>query len=430
MNSKWNIILIVVITFLSLSCSTKEKQESSMQYEMKTAKEILGNPNYPAISYGGYRGKTRDIQPTLEELKEDMRILHAMGIRIFRTYNTQKFPHSANVLKAISELRKEDPGFEMYVMLGVWIDCKNAWTEQPPDHYQESEGNVLEIEKAIELTNTYPEIVKVIAVGNEAMVTWAATYYVQPDVILKWVKHLQQLKGVGKLPKDLWITSSDNFASWGGGDTSYHVEALNQLIAEVDYISMHTYPMHDTHYNPEFWGVSREEESLSKEEKAERAMIRSVNYAKSQYEKVRAYVDSLGYDTPIHIGETGWASLDADNHHFGRRGSGATDEYKEALYYTMMREWTDSAGISCFYFEAFDEPWKDSHSSKGSENHFGLFTVEGKAKYVIWDLVDSGVFDRLTRNGNPILKTHDGDKDYIIETMALPPAKEELEAAF
>jgi hypothetical protein len=50
------------------------------------------------------------------------------------------------------------------------------------------------------------------------MVKWATSYYVQPSVILKWVNHLQELKKVGKLDAKLWITSSDNFASWGGGD--------------------------------------------------------------------------------------------------------------------------------------------------------------------------------------------------------------------
>ena len=34
----------------------------------------------------------------------------------------------------------------------------------------------------------------------------------------------------GELPKDLWITSSDNFASWGGGSEEYHVEDLKKLI--------------------------------------------------------------------------------------------------------------------------------------------------------------------------------------------------------
>ena len=60
-----------------------------------------------------------------------------MGIKILRTYNVQ-LQHAPNLLKAISELKKEDPNFEMYVMLGAWIDCKNAWTDQNRNHDIES----------------------------------------------------------------------------------------------------------------------------------------------------------------------------------------------------------------------------------------------------------------------------------------------------
>jgi hypothetical protein len=41
--------------------------------------------------------------------------------------------------------------------------------------------NAIEIDEAVRLANQYPDIVKVIAVGNEAMVKWAASYYVQPS---------------------------------------------------------------------------------------------------------------------------------------------------------------------------------------------------------------------------------------------------------
>ena len=50
---------------------------------------------------------------------------------------------------------------------------------------------------------------------------------------------------------------------------------------------------------------------------------------------------------------------------YGDEGSRATDEYKEAMYYKHMREWTNKEGISCFYFEIFDEPWKDSKKPYG-----------------------------------------------------------------
>ena len=195
--------------------------------------DILGNPAYLAISYGGYRETTRDSVPTVNQIKDDLKILAALKVKILRTYNVH-LDEASNLLKAIAELKKEDATFEMYVMLGAWIDCKNAWTELEPDHNLESERNAVEIETAAALAKKYPDIVKIIAVGNEAMVRWAASYYVQPSVILKWVNHLQELKKKGELPSDLWITSSDDFASWGGGDPSYQTKDLEEGVSMLD----------------------------------------------------------------------------------------------------------------------------------------------------------------------------------------------------
>ena len=421
-----HILIVLLLVFLVISCKNKQSNTKNPNQQIQnevTAKDILGNSNYLAISYGGYRKKSRDFQPTIEELKEDMRILHAMNIRILRTYNV-RLAHTSNILKAIRELKNEDANFEMYMMVGAWIDCKNAWTDQPLNHHEESEFNASEIDRAVALAQEFPDIVKVIAVGNEAMVKWAASYFVQPAVILKWVNHLQNLKKKGDLSKDLWITSSDNFASWGGGDPQYHVEDLTKLIKAVDYLSVHTYPMHDTHYNPIFWGIFGDETELSSLKRIDTAMNRAKTYAVSQSDSVASYIKSLGINKPIHIGETGWASF--SNGYYGSKGSKATDEYKESIFYNHIREWTNEANMSCFYFEAFDEPWKDAQNSGGSENHFGLFTADGKAKYVLWDLVDKGVFEGLTRGGNPITKTYNGNKEALFLEVELPPVKKEI----
>ena len=399
---------------------SKKENTQTQTIETVTAKDILGNPDYLAISYGGYRQNSRDVQPTVEELKEDMKILSAMGIKLLRTYNVH-LPHAANVLEAIKQLKAADPTFEMYVMLGVWIDCAGAFTDFPNHDHEDEAANTKEIKRAVELTNQYPDIVKIIAVGNEAMVKWAASYFVQPNVILKWVNHLQDLKQQQQLPADLWVTSSDNFASWGGGSEEYHVEDLTQLIKAVDFISMHTYPMHDTHYNPTFWGNLADEDSLSATKKIEVAMTRARNYAQSQYNSTVAYMKSLGVDKPVHIGETGWAT--SSNGFYGNDGSKATDEYKEALYYHLLREWTNAANISCFYFEAFDENWKDAANPSGSENYFGLFDIDGQAKFALWDLVDQGVFTGLSRGEKSIGKTYNGDKEALLLEVMLPPVK-------
>jgi exo-beta-1,3-glucanase (GH17 family) len=404
-------ILICIGCVLSHACVATNNSKNV------TAATILGNSNYQAICYGGYRNCNREKVPTVDEIKDDLKILSAMNIKVLRTYNV----HSKEIhhlLQAITELKKEQRKFEMYVMLGAWIDCKNAWTVDAPIHTEESENNVTEINEAVKLANAYSSIIKIISVGNEAMVHWATSYHVTPNIILKWVKHLQGLKQQNKLNRNVWITSSDNFASWGGGDTSYHTKDLNELIKAVDYISVHTYPMHDTHYNPIFWGIKKEEQNLTPQQKIDKVMLRVRDYAINQYNSVVNYMQSLGIKKPVHIGETGWATV--CNELYGNNGTKATDEYKNAAYYALMRTWTNQQKISCFYFEAFDECWKNSSNPLHSENHFGLINLNNEAKYVIWKLVDQQKFKGLTRNGNPIVKTYQGNDSLLFKDVELP----------
>ena len=423
MNKSLNLAVYVFVMLLVFSCKEAKKEDGNAEpvkeVQILSAKDILGNPDYLAISYGGYREKQREVQPTLSELKEDMKILSAMGVKVLRTYNVH-FAHAENVLKAITELKKEDETFEMYVMLGIWIDCENAfnWENGEPNHNAESERNPVEVKTAVELAKQYSDIVKVLAVGNEAMVKWATSYYVEPWIILKWVNHLQDLKASGELPADLWITSSDDFSSWGGGDPMYHTEELKKIANAVDYISMHTYPYHQSHYNSDFWKVPENEADFSDKEKIDAAMLRALDFAKRQYDSVSNYMTSIGVNKPIHIGETGWAST--SNGHYGKDGSRATDEYKLGLYYNHLRAWTNKEKISCFYFEAFDEQWKDAQNPLGSENHFGLINLKGEAKYPLWDRVDEGTFEGLTRNGKPITKTYNGNLDDLMKDVRVP----------
>jgi len=414
-------ILLIACLCLLFSCNSKsESQKMNTKSDKITAKEILGNPNYQAICYGGYRKNTREVEPTIEQIKEDLKIIAALKFKIIRTYNVHH-KEVSNLLQAITQLKKEDANFEMYVMLGAWIDCKNAWTDLEPIHHEESERNAIEIAEAVRLTNAYPEIIKIIAVGNEAMVNWATSYYVTPNIILKWVHHLQDLKKQNKLAKEVWITSSDDFASWGGGDSSYHTKDLEEIIKAVDYVSMHTYPYHNTHYNPDFWQSNSNENHFENLQKVAAAMVRAQLFAKKQFENVKSYVHSISPKKPIHIGETGWASC--SDGLYGIHGSKASDEYKQALYYQAIRTWTTNENISCFYFEAFDEPWKDSQNPNGSENHFGIFTVDGKAKFALWSLVDENVFSNLKREGNKIDKTYSGNKQLLMKSVLAPPIK-------
>ena len=90
-----------------------------------------------------------------------------------------------------------------------------------------------------------------------------------------------------------------------------------------------------------------------------------------------------------------------------------------------MQQWSKENNITNVYFSAFDEPWKDPNGPMASENNFGLFTVEGKAKYALWPLVDKGSFKNLSReeNGSLIQKTFEGNVQQVFDQSQLPKTK-------
>ncbi len=395
---------------------------------------LLGNDDYPAISYGAWRSDTREsgaLVPTIAQQKEDMKILAAMGIKVLRTYNTQSYigldgkSNTENLLEAIKQLKVEDADFEMYVMLGIWIDGLNSFTDVEVIHNQENEVNALEMAVGIKMAQAYPSIVKVIAVGNEAMVHWAP-YHVTPRIILKHVNALQALKADGSIAKDLWITSSDNHASWGsldgGTGGGYDNDDLKALIAAVDYISIHTYAFHDTYYDEYFWLVPTAQANLTIKHKVDAAMIRARDLTIQQTADAQAYMLALGIEKQIHIGELGWAST--ANVHYGDSGSKAASEYKQKIFYDAMRKWSKDFGAALFYFQAFDEPWKgDANNPGDSEKHFGLIDIDGNAKYVAWDMVDTLNNEGLTRGEvSGFTKSFGGDMDLLMATVSAPKA--------
>ena len=392
--------------------------ESLPNEALGNGQKLLGNSNYPAIAYSGHRKDIRSVEntPDIAETKEDLKILSAMGIKLIRTYNTTIFPHSARTLQAIRELRAEQPGFEMYVVLGAWIQCQGAFGEGVDHTVEDTEFNRREIEKAIDLVREYPEVVKVIAVGNEAMVTWQM-HFVPAAAILKWVKFVKAARADGRIPAGTLVTTSDNWAALGG-EESYHNPDLVELLQQVDFLSLHTYAFHDSYYNRTLqWAPLPEETDLPMTEQAAKAMERALGLQKNQYAAVKRYLQEIGVEKEIHIGETGWASL--DNSFYGDEGTCAASEYNAKLFYDAIRQWTTENNLTCFLFEAFDEPWK-SHGTDGSEGHFGLFTVDGQAKYALWDLVDSGAFAGLSRGGHPVAKTQGGVVSVVQDQLKSP----------
>ena len=288
-----------------------------------------------AIAYSGYRhGQSPDsgVYPSQEQVAEDLHIL-ARNWRLIRVYAADR--HGEDVLEVI---RREN--IDLKVMLGIWLG-REPGTEK---------NNALQIANGILLANEYEEIVVAVNVGNEVLIEWTA-HPVNEDSVIRYVREVRA--GVTQP-----VTVADNYVWWRD-----HGAALAR---EVDFITMHTYPL---------WERKDIDEGLS--------------YTVANYESVRAAHPGQ----TIVIGEAGWATYTEGNLHVPRGGN----ELKQQRYYEELTDWARKNKVTVFFFEAFDEPWKGT----GTEGHWGLFSSDRKAKLAMQKLYPELMPDGPTSPGYP-----------------------------
>jgi exo-beta-1,3-glucanase (GH17 family) len=300
------------------ACQTPEGQVApETQPSPKRVNLLTGESQGRAIAYSGYRaGQSPDsgVHPSQDQVAEDLRIL-ARNWSLIRVYAADR--HGADVLEVI---RREQ--IDLQVMLGIWLG-REPGAEQI---------NARQIADGIRLANEYKEIVVAVNVGNEVLIEWTA-HPVREDQVIRYVREVRA--GVTQP-----VTVADNYVWWRD-----HGAALAR---EVDFITIHTYPL---------WERKDIDEGLS--------------YTIENYEAVRA----AHPDRTLVIGEAGWATYTEGNLHVPRGG----DERKQQRYYEELTSWARENEVTVFFFEAFDEPWKGT----GTEGHWGLFTADRKAKPVM-----------------------------------------------
>ena len=298
----------------------------------------LNLPNKKAICYSGYRkGQSPDkgIYPTYKQIYEDLLILQKNWTYL-RLYDCTQ--HAETVLKVIE---KEKLNFK--VMLGAYIGaernnfgCPWGTIYSEDDLKQNKANNLKQIKKLIKLANKYPEIVFSLSAGNEATVDWT-DHYVPVDKVINYVRIIK--KGA-KQP----VTFCENYVPW--------YDKLKPLVDEVDFISIHTYPV---------WEYKNIHEAMA--------------YTKLNYESiVQKYPDK-----PVVITEAGWATQSNGR---GIHPNNVGEGFQE-IYYNDLMSWSKKEGVLIFIFEAFDEPWKGSPEPLEPEKHWGLFTVDRKPKKVM-----------------------------------------------
>jgi exo-beta-1,3-glucanase (GH17 family) len=134
-------------------------------------------------------------------------------------------------------------------------------------------------------------------------------------------------------------------------DMLYWREPAAKMASEVDFITMHSYPV---------WGKHDIDTGLST--------------TIENYESVRRAHPAK----TIVLGEAGWPTYTVGEQH----APGAGDEKKQKRYYEELTAWAKATNLTVFVFEAFDEPWK----GQGTEGHWGLFTEGRKPKLAMREL--------------------------------------------
>ena len=299
--------------------------------------ETLNLASGRAICYSGYRiGQSPEsgIYPTYDQIKEDLLILQEQWSYL-RLYDCSA--HSETVLQVIE---KEKLNFK--VMLGAYIGAElnnfgcpwgTIFTEEELEINKKK--NMDQIRKLIKLANRYPDIIFSLSAGNEATVDWT-DHYVSVDKVICYVK---MIKSEAKQP----VTFCENYIPW--------YDKLKRLADEVDFISIHSYPV---------WEYKHIHEAM--------------DYTRQNYQGIADRYPGK----PVIITEAGWAT---NSNGSGIDPENVSEEF-QAIYFTDLVEWSEKEGIMTFFFEAFDEPWKGSPEALEPEKHWGLFTVDRKPKKV------------------------------------------------
>jgi exo-beta-1,3-glucanase (GH17 family) len=294
-----------------------------------------------AICYSGYRdgqSPVEGIYPSYKEIREDLEILKH-NWRHIRLYDCSW--HAEFVLEVI-----EREGLDMTVMLGADMAAEQSNDNCPwGADYDEStlqanrEDNGIEIERLIELANRYPDIVSSVSIGNEATVEWT-DHLVSVDAMVEYARRVKS--GVQQS-----VTFCENYVPW--------TDKLAPLVEELDFISLHTYPV---------WEYQ--------------TIDGAMEYTRQNYYSVA----DVYPDKPVVITEAGWTTTSNGR---GIEPWNASQEF-QAMYYHQLLEWARKEDILVFVFEAFDETWKGSPDPHEPEKHWGIFTVDRQPKLVMQDM--------------------------------------------
>jgi len=339
-----------------------------------------------AVNYSPYRTSRGPADLGSEVITpanvlQDLRLVQATGIGTIRLFSSRAFAET--VLRVI-----RDNNLDLKVQLGSF--------PVPPTTAAIEAENQAEIEAQIRLANAFPDIVLAVSVGNEKLVEWSANR-MDPAVL---ATYLRKVRAAVKQP----VTINDNWLYWS---------KVDKVIAEsVDFAAVHVYPFLDTFYDPTKYDWRQK--SVPEGQRAQAMIDATITEAKKQFEDARAGLVKFGLGSiPMVIGETGWAAVDTNG---GPALAFRAHPVNQKMYFDALQVWAtqgrrDVQGPKAiFFFQAFDEPWKQG------DDGWGLFNAQRQARYTVQSLGTCGV----TWACEPGTYTLANAVKWVLPTLATP----------
>lgn len=319
-----------------------------------------------AVAYSPFRTATsaanRDSEViTAAMVKEDLDLLVQGNFRLIRLFDS-----SDKVAKLVLDVIV-DNNLDIKVQLGAYVNSFKYVTN-PYKIDEIKTGNLAEINRTVALaTNTkYKNTILAVSVGNETMVSWS-TVPIDPVDMAAYIKSVRD-----RVTQP--VTTDDNFL--------FFTNPIPRIITDqIDFAAIHMYPNIDTQFpSSDLYWDWKKLGIAAGPARARAMMDASIVELRRQYQLVRVSLDSMGlHAMPIVITETGWNAVDKGSQRF------RAHPVNQKMFYERLESFRAEGRIgagpaNAFYFEAFDEPWKQG------DDGWGLFSVARKARYVVQNL--------------------------------------------
>lgn len=354
--SRWAGVLLLIVATAAGAGAHANTTHASNALTLRPLPVDFGSRK--AVAYSPFRTAKnvadRDNEAiTAAMIKQDLDLLLAGHFTLIRLFDSSD-KVARQTLQVIRDHR-----LDIKVMLGIYV------------HLNDPSSNDAELARGIALAHDHKDIVMAVSVGNETMVSWSLNRF---DT-LKMKGYIDKVRNAVDQP----VTTDDNWAFFAWNRRVEQDPA--PILASVDFVAMHTYPVLDSVYSPDLWDWRQA--AVPPKRRAAAMVDAAVARAKFEYAAVRTHMDSLGLTAmPIVIGETGWQ---ADPAMVPFRAH----PVNQKMYVDRMNAWQASGDgpRAIFYFEAFDEPWKEA------DDKWGLFNVKRQARYVVQDLYPRAIWE-------------------------------------